>query len=30
MTVGELLDRLKDLPAETIVCAAEVDEAFGG
>lgn len=29
MTVGELLDRLNDLPSDTLVCAAEIDEAFG-
>jgi hypothetical protein len=29
MTIRELLDQIKDLPAETLVCAAEIDEAFG-
>ena len=28
MTVRELLDQVKDLPPDTLVCAAEVDEAF--
>ena len=29
MTLRELLEKVKDLPPETLVCAAEVDEAFG-
>jgi hypothetical protein len=29
MTLRELLEEVKDLPPETLVCAAEVDEAFG-
>jgi hypothetical protein len=29
MTLGEFLDRVKDLPSDALVCAAEVDEAFG-
>lgn len=29
MTLGELLDQVKGLPRDTLVCIAEVDEAFG-
>ncbi len=29
MKLRELLDKVKDLPPDTLVCAAEVDEAFG-
>ena len=29
MTLRELMDRIKGLPPDTVVCAAEVDEAFG-
>ncbi|ADV14597.1 hypothetical protein Mesau_05547 [Mesorhizobium australicum WSM2073] len=28
MNVRELLDQIKDLPPETLVCVAEIDEAF--
>ncbi|MER9944092.1 sugar phosphorylase [Mesorhizobium sp. M0092] len=29
MKLRELLDRVKDLPPDTLVCVAEIDEAFG-
>lgn len=29
MTVRELMDQMKNFPPETVVCAAEIDEAFG-
>jgi hypothetical protein len=29
MTVRELLEQVKDLPPETLVCTAELEEAFG-
>ena len=29
MTLRELMEQIKDLPPDTLVCAAEVDEAFG-
>ncbi|MER9236826.1 sugar phosphorylase [Mesorhizobium sp. M0622] len=29
MTLRELLDQVKDLPPDTLVSAAEIDEAFG-
>ena len=28
MTLGEFLSKVKDLPPETLLCVAEVDEAF--
>ncbi|MGX7877296.1 hypothetical protein ACVDG5_035945 [Mesorhizobium sp. ORM6] len=28
MNVRQLLDQIKNLPEETLVCVAEVDEAF--
>jgi hypothetical protein len=28
MTLGEFLSQVKDLPPETLLCVAEVDEAF--
>ncbi|WP_274426820.1 sugar phosphorylase [Chelativorans sp. YIM 93263] len=28
MTVGEVLEQLKDLPPDTLLCVAEIDEAF--
>lgn len=29
MTLGEFLSKVKDLPPETLLCAAEIEEAFG-
>jgi hypothetical protein len=29
MTLRELLEQVKNFPPETVVCTAEVDEAFG-
>ena len=29
MTLRELLKQVKDLPPDTLVCTAEIDEAFG-
>jgi hypothetical protein len=29
MKLRELMDQVKDLPPDTLVCAAETDEAFG-
>ncbi len=29
MTLGEFLSQVKDLPPDTLLCVAEVDEAFG-
>ncbi|TJX01947.1 MAG: sugar phosphorylase [Mesorhizobium sp.] len=28
MKLRELIDQVKDLPPDTLVCAAEIDEAF--
>lgn len=28
MKLRDLMDQVKDLPADTLVCAAEIDEAF--
>ncbi|RWM99631.1 MAG: sugar phosphorylase [Mesorhizobium sp.] len=28
MKLRELMDQIKDLPPDTLVCAAEIDEAF--
>ncbi len=29
MTLKEFLDKVKDLPPDTLLCTAEVEEAFG-
>ncbi len=29
MTLGEFLAQVKDLPPDTLLCVAEVDESFG-
>ncbi|PAQ10865.1 sugar phosphorylase [Mesorhizobium temperatum] len=29
MRLRELMDQVKNLPPDTLVCAAEIDEAFG-
>ncbi|MGN6549038.1 MAG: sugar phosphorylase [Pararhizobium sp.] len=29
MTLGEFLSKVKELPPETVLCVAELEEAFG-